>query len=147
MLWLLAKTIEPGSPRHKRLVLVTCRIAHDRLRFVPAQKKQTLREALCVARRWAKGLATLEEVQDAGNAALDIYVALIESASSRAAYAIAIACATRTPIRRSLAWTVAHIASIAANSDRTRLLRQYARWVRQAFPSPPRQNATHSVEK
>ena len=122
LLWLLGRTVTKGSPRHKRLVLVTCRIASDSLRYV-AKGENRPRVAIRTTRRWAIGKASIEDVEAAGRAAGAAGAAAWDAgAAGDAAWA---------------AWAARDAAWAAGAAARFAKLKLYARWVREEFPTPP----------
>jgi len=128
LLWLLGRTVTKGSPRHKRLVLVTCRIASDSLRYV-AKGENRPRVAIRTTRRWAIGKASIEDVEAAGRAAGAAGAAWAARAAGDAAWA-ARAAAWAAGAARDAAWAAGAAARFAK-------LKLYARWVREEFPTPP----------
>ena len=78
LLWWLAKL---GLPR-KRLVLLACDCASPALRYVPKGETRP-RAAIAMARRWARGKASLDEVRAAA------YAAAAYAADAAYAYAAA----------------------------------------------------------
>jgi len=128
MMWLVGKTCVLGSTRHKKLVLLACRIAEDALKFVP-KNEQRPAKAIEVARRWVRGLATLDEVRIAYSAAsyATSAASYAASAASSAAYAASAA--------SYAAYAAYSAASYAAQKT---AMQKYAKWVREEFPNPPR---------
>jgi hypothetical protein len=132
MVWLLAKTAgEPGSAAHRRVVLLCCDLAATALQYVPQSEKRPA-AAIRLARRWARGDATvtMEVLRLAAYAA---YTAA--AASAAAASAAADAAAAAAAYAASYAADAA-AAAYAAAYQRTRV--RLAGMIRRRYPKPPR---------
>ena len=84
MLWLCGKfSGRPESDGRKTLVLAACQCARLALKHV---KKGEKRPLVCIetAERWAKGEATIEELQEARRAVADAAAAAAADARSKA---------------------------------------------------------------
>ncbi|HEU4366782.1 MAG TPA: hypothetical protein VFV05_00980 [Methylomirabilota bacterium] len=91
MLWLVARTVTPGSRAHRKLVRVACECARTALPYI--QDEETAAVSLaCIqtTEAWTHGQATIEEVREARDAAA-AYSAYAADAASDAAYAAAYA--------------------------------------------------------
>jgi hypothetical protein len=141
MLWYAARTCEPGSAQHRRLVLATCGCARLALRYVPKGEHRP-RQTIETAERWARGKASLEDVCVAADAAYAAYAADdVTYAAYAAAYAYAATYAAAVATNAvTYAAAVATDAAQAASSDaaRRRTLAKCADIVRQHFPRAPR---------
>ena len=89
LLWLCARQIGvKGWPTRRQLVLAACACAETALQYVPPEEKRPAK-ALEMARKWARGEATLQEVRGAARAAYAYAYAAydIDAAIYAAAYA------------------------------------------------------------
>ena len=69
MLWLCARMIgKEGWPIHQQVVLAACACAETALKYVPKDELRP-KQAIVVARKWANGQASLDEVKAAAKAA------------------------------------------------------------------------------
>lgn len=69
LLWFCTHMIDqPGWPTHQQVVLVSCQCARLALRHIKPGERRPL-DAIETAEAWARGEATLEQVQRAGHAA------------------------------------------------------------------------------
>lgn len=69
LLWFCTHMIDqPGWPTHQQVVLASCQCARLALRYVKPGERRPLK-AIETAEAWARGQATLEQVQRAGHAA------------------------------------------------------------------------------
>ncbi len=69
LLWFCTHMIDqPGWPTHQQVVLASCQCARLALRYVKPGERRPLK-AIETAEAWARGEATLEQVQRAGHAA------------------------------------------------------------------------------
>lgn len=141
MVWLLAKTAgEPGSAAHRRVVLLCCDLAATALQYVPQSEKRPA-AAIRLARRWARGDATvtmevLRLAADAAyTAAYAAYDADAYAAADADAYAAAAAAAAAAAYAASYAADAA-AAAYAAAYQRTRV--RLAGMIRRRYPKPPR---------
>jgi hypothetical protein len=108
MLWLLAK----WNANRKKLILAACECARLALKYVPKGEERPL-QAIEIAERWAKGQATLKEVESAAAAAYA--TASAADATTGAAYAAgAAATAADTPRAAIVAAAAAGYAAIGA---------------------------------
>ena len=86
MLWIMGKMADkPGWPTRQEVVLAACSCAATALKYVPKKEKRPAR-AIRIARKWARGTATLTETRDAYDAA-DAYAYADADAAAAAAYA------------------------------------------------------------
>ena len=128
MLWLLGKLSGPSkSDSHKRLVLCCCEIARLALPYVPNNEPRPL-AAIEAAEAWANGQGSLEEVNQAADAAAyaadaAAYAAAYAADAADAAYAAADAAAC-----------AAYAADAAAKKQ---TLAKCADIVRKYYPNPP----------
>lgn len=90
MMWLIGKTCAIGSDRHRRLVLLSCRIASDALRRHWGRDDARPRAALRMSRLWVRGSATTEQVRHAADAAADAAYSATAAADAAAARAKAL---------------------------------------------------------
>jgi len=135
MLWLLERSCEYGSKQHRKLILVACRIAASAQRYVTQPQRAITLRAIRLARRWTRGLASIKEVQAAGDSAWEaLWDAAQAVPEAKAAARVAWAAAEDT----REAWAVAMEATIGAMDWGAAKLRLYADWVRVEFPHPPR---------
>jgi hypothetical protein len=158
MVWLLAKTAgEPGSAAHRRVVLLCCDLAATALQYVPQSEKRPA-AAIRLARRWARGDATvtMEVLRLAADAAYtaayaadaaytaadaDAYAAYTAAyAAAYAAYTAADAAADAASYAADAADAAAAAAAAAAADaaayQRTRV--RLAGMIRRRYPKPPR---------
>jgi len=69
LLWFCTHMIDqPGWPTHQQVVLASCQCARLALRYITPGERRPLK-AIETAEAWARGEATLEQVQRAGHAA------------------------------------------------------------------------------
>ena len=69
LLWLAGKMADKkGWPTRKQLVLAACACAEQALKYVPKSEERP-KKAIQIARAWARGKATIEEVRNAASAA------------------------------------------------------------------------------
>ena len=69
LLWFCTHMIgQPGWPTHQQVVLASCQCARLALRYIQPSERRPLK-AIETAEAWARGEATLEQVQRAGHAA------------------------------------------------------------------------------
>jgi hypothetical protein len=134
MMWVLGKTVKLNSAAHKKLVLLTCRIASDAQRYSPKPIPAAAR-AIRLARAWTRGKATLDEVTAAARVAEPGLAAGAARWSAAATWDAGTA-------RWGCAWA-ATAAAAAAKATGTGTvwdakLKLYAKWVRASFPNPPR---------
>ena len=84
LLWLAGKMADKkGWPTRKQLVLAACACAELALKYVPKSEERP-KQAIQIARAWARGKATIEEVRKAASAA---YAASAACSAAYAAYA------------------------------------------------------------
>ena len=75
LLWLAGKMADKkGWPTRKQLVLAACACAEQALKYVPKSEERP-KKAIQIARAWARGKATIEEVRNAADAAYAAYAA------------------------------------------------------------------------
>lgn len=121
LLWLAGRMAgKPGWPSHREVVLAACDCAETSLKFLP-EGEDRQRKCIEVVRRWAAGLATLEEVRDARR----------DAAPSASGYAAAYAIYA---FDATLSSSVAYAA--AAVDDRTKALAEMAIIVRKRLAVP-----------
>ena len=156
MLWLLHCLSEPDSAMRKRVVLACCKCARISLKYVPKGENGP-RRAIIITERWARGKATMDNVQasDAAGWAASASAASASAASDAAGWAAdaraAAARAAATDARAADAAAAASSASAAAaasasaatdaraaDASRAAVLNQCAKIVRRFFPTPPR---------
>ena len=90
LLWLAGKMADKkGWPTRKQLVLAACACAEQALKYVPKSEERP-KKAIQIARAWARGKATIEEVRKAASAAYAAPAAC--SAACSAASAASAAC-------------------------------------------------------
>ena len=90
LLWLAGKMADKkGWPTRKQLVLAACACAEQALKYVPKSEERP-KKAIQIARAWARGKATIEEVRNAASAAYAAPAAC--SAACSAASAASAAC-------------------------------------------------------
>ena len=123
MLWLLGKI--PSTDR-KTLVLATCESARLSLHLVPENESRP-RLAIETAEKWAKGEASLEEVEKAADAADAAAYAAYAAANAADAAANAAAYAADAAADAARAARSAYVASLKMSAD---IVRKY-------FPSHP----------
>ena len=112
MLWLVGRMSDrDGWPTRQAVVLAACDCAATVLQYVPRNEERPA-NAIKVARSWAVGKASLDEVRDAANAAY---------AAAYAAYAAAYA---------------ANADAYAANADEGKTLKKCANLIRKSIPVP-----------
>jgi hypothetical protein len=155
MMWLLSKTVNPQSAKHKRLVLLACRMAEDALRAHWRLEDQTPFETLRIVRLWADDKATLEEVLAAGLAAWEAAGTALSAglapgtvwaagAAAEAAEAAGTLWAAGAAGAARVAWSAcAARVAWAGWAKQPAKLRLYADWVREEFPRPPRIGSRH----
>lgn len=116
LLWLAAGQIGmPGWPTHQAVVLAACACAETALVYVPAGEDRP-RLAIEIARKWARGEATVAEVRAASAAAY----ASAASASAYAASAASVAAAASAAAASAFAAYAAPSRSLAQSADLVR---------------------------
>ena len=142
MLWLCGKMVDQeGWPTRQEMVLAACACARMSLKFVPKGEDRPL-QAIKTAEKWAKGKATLEEVQAAAIAAAAWAAAAhaacaadSTAAATAAAYAAAAAASTAAAY-------AAAAADSAAAAARAKALKKCAAIVRKRLVFPALKEAT-----
>ena len=134
MLWILDRTRKRNSPTHRKLVLTACACARLSLKYVTKGERRPL-IAIQTAERWARGLATIQEVRMAAYAANA--VAAGGGAAAAAAYAAVDADAAYAAVD-AVAAAAAYAAVDAAAAARANTLKRCAAIVRKYFPKPPK---------
>jgi len=136
MLWLLERLKgRPQGEGHKRLSLCVCEAVRPCLEFVPSGEDRP-RFAMETTERWAKGLASWEDVRSARSASRSATMSAAESATMSAAESatrLASESATRLAAE-SAAGLAAESAALAAESA---ALAAQADIVRKHYPEPP----------
>ena len=133
LLWLAGKMADKkGWPTRKQLVLAACACAEQALKYVPKSEERP-KKAIQIARAWARGKATIEEVRNAASAACSAanaadaasaanaacaacYAAFAASAACSAASAAYAACAACYAADAASAACYAASAAYAANA-------------------------------
>jgi hypothetical protein len=160
MLWLLGKLNgEPYSDARKKMVLCCCDCAELAL---PYAKDKSAKKCIEVARKWANGKATIEQLRTARNAAAAAaaYAAYAAAAAAADAAYAAIAAAAAAAIAAAAADAADAAAAAAAAADaaayaayadaavaRKDTLKKCANIVRKHYPKPPKVNATEDGEE
>jgi len=140
MLWILGRLAGPvGDPKRKPLVLAACACARLSLKRVKKGEDRP-RLAIETAERWARGKATIKQVQAAAAAAANAYAAAAADAAY-AAYAVDAAdadYATYADYAAADAYAAGGADYAAATAARTGVLAQCAGIVRVHYPRPPK---------
>ena len=135
MLWILDRTCKLNSPTHRKLVVTTCACARLSLKYVTKGERRPL-IAIQTAERWARGLATIQEVRMAA------YAANAVAAGGGAAAAAAYAAVDADAAYAAVAAVVAADAYAAVDADawvvRKNTLKRCAIIVRKYFSKPPK---------
>jgi hypothetical protein len=150
MLWLLGK----HNADRKTLVLAACRCARLALKYVPKGEERPL-QAIETAEKWARGVATIEEVRrdastaSAATSAADAAACAARAAADASSAADAAACAARAAADASSAADAAACAAADASfvAAYNSILLEEAKIVRKYFPKYPLRKALKRKEK
>ncbi len=113
MFWLWGRTC--GKDR-KALVLVLCKCVRLVLKYVPKSESRPL-TAIQTIEKWVRGEATMEEVQNAADAAYTAYVSVNTTYAAYAAFIAADATYVAADAAAYLACLAAHYAAYTAYAD------------------------------
>jgi hypothetical protein len=119
----------------KLVVLAACDCAEQALRFVPDGENRP-RAAIETARKWAVGLATIDEVRAASSAA---------SAASAAAYSASAAAAAAYAASSSAAYSAYAAARSTSRKELAKLVRRRISW--SAVKAAIDELKKHSIER
>ena len=115
LLWLYGRMVgKKGWPTHQQVVLAACACAATAVKFARPEDRAACRRAIAAARRWARGKATLEQLQAAAADTAAARAAAKASAKASDADDAAYAAAAAAASWAAAAWAAAEAAYAAA---------------------------------